>query len=144
MDREDIKENLATSATWIRGLFMLLFGLCYSIAEIILFFISVFQFLHTLVTGSTQPRLLELGKHMSEYVYQIYLFLTFNSEDKPFPFGPWPGDDGGPTNTDNKPAKKKTSKKKAAKKTNPGNDQEESPKVDDDDDEDAHEAHLGV
>lgn len=139
MDREDIKENLAMGETWIRGLYMLLFGLCYSIAEIIIFFISVFQFLAVLFTGSTQPRLLELGRNMSDYVYQIYLFLTFNSEDKPFPFSPWPGENQVATKS-GKTSKKKASKKKAVKKADEK--KESEPELIDDDDDD--EAHLGV
>lgn len=123
--------------TWIRGLFMLFFALCYSIAEILLLFISVFQFIMTLVTGSTHARVLGLGKNLSDYVYQIYLFLTFNSEEKPFPFSPWPGETSGSSKTA-KTSKKKKAKKKAVKKAEP---KPEEPTDDDDDDD---EAHLGV
>ena len=147
MDREDIKEHLVNNNTWLRGLYMLLFALCYSIAEIIIFFIAVFQFLHNLVTGNTQARLLSLGKNLTEYVSQIFLFLTYNSEDKPFPFGPWPGNEEVSSPEEPTPApkasKKKSSKKKATKKAVAETNEDESPLVDDDD-EDAHEAHLGV
>jgi len=141
MDREDIKENIMVTDTWIRGIFMLLFGLCYSVAEVLLLAISVFQFLSALITGSTQPRLLSFGKSLSDYVYQIYLFLTFNSEERPFPFSPWPGEEPPAAAPPTKAVKKKAAtKKKAVKKSAPA-ETEEEPAADDDDDD---EAHLGV
>lgn len=117
---------------------MLFYALCYSIAEILLLFISVFQFLTTLITGTPHNRVLSFGKNLSDYVYQIYLFLTFNSEDRPFPFSPWPGETGGSSNNTAKTSKKKKAKKKVAKKAEP----EPEPEPADDDDDD--EAHLGV
>ncbi len=139
MDREEIKENLAMGETWIRGLFMLFFALCYSIAEILLLFVSVFQFFSTLLTGRTQGRVLGFGKALSDYVYQIYLFLTFNSEEKPFPFSPWPDDENSTKKNGGGSKKKKAAKKKSTSKAK-SEDDSESESPDDDDDE----AHLGV
>ena len=31
------------------------------------------------------------GQHLGAYIRDIILFLTFATEDKPYPFGPWPG-----------------------------------------------------
>jgi hypothetical protein len=54
-----------------------------------------------LFTGDTNERLLTLGQNLSTYVYQITLFLTFNSDEHPYPFGDWP--DGPPTEFDDEP-----------------------------------------
>jgi len=86
----ELKENLKQRKTWLRGLYMLLFAIFYSVAEIVIFVVVVFQFLLALFTARTNARLVLFGKSLSTYVYQVMLFLTFNSEDMPFPFGEWP------------------------------------------------------
>ena len=86
----EIKQNLKQQSTWIRGLYMLMFALFYSIAEIVLFAVVLVQFFLKLFTGQTNPRLLMLGQSIATYIYQIIQFLTFNSDYQPYPFGPWP------------------------------------------------------
>lgn len=75
---------------WVRALYMLLFVLIYNIAEIVVLFVVVFQFVCVLASGARNARVLELGQGLSRYVYEIFLFLTFNSERLPFPFDEWP------------------------------------------------------
>lgn len=86
----DVSENLKAQSTWIRGLYMLIYALCYSIAVMVLSAIVVFQFLLKLFTGDTNDRLRKLGQGLSTYVYQILQYLNFNSEYQPYPFGAWP------------------------------------------------------
>lgn len=86
----EVKENIIQQSTWVRGLYMLLFSLFYSIAEFVLFAIVIFQFLLVLFTGDTNPRLKKLGQSIATYIYQIIQYLTFNSEYKSYPFGAWP------------------------------------------------------
>lgn len=86
----EMKDNLKQQSTWMRGLYMLIFAVFYSIAEVVLFAIVVFQFLLKLFSGETNPRLEKLGQSIATYVYQIIQFLTFNSEYQVYPFGAWP------------------------------------------------------
>ena len=86
----DIKENFKQQSTWLRGLYMLMFALFYSVADIVLFAVVIFQFLLKLFTGNNNPRLLKLGQSLATYIYQIIQFLTFNSDYQPYPFGAWP------------------------------------------------------
>jgi len=90
----EIKNPLKQHAIWLRGLHMLMFSLCYSIAEFVLIAVVVVQFLLVLFTGNNNPRLLKLGQSLATYIYQIIQFLTFNSEYLPYPFAEWP--DGKP------------------------------------------------
>ena len=87
---EDLKESLTATDTWIRGLFMLLFGIFYSVAEFVMIVVVIFQFVIMLVKGQTNERLLEFGDDLSAYIFQILQFQTFNTEEKPWPFAPWP------------------------------------------------------
>ncbi len=86
----EVKENIKSQSTWKRGLYMLLYAIFYTIAEIVLAAVVIFQFLLKLFTGETNERLRKLGQSISTYAYQILIFLTFNSEYHPYPFGAWP------------------------------------------------------
>ena len=87
---EKLKENIKSKSTWVRGLYMILFAVFYSIAEIVVAAIAVFQFAMMLFTGNCNKRLLKLGQNVSTFIYQTMMFLMFNSEEKPYPFAPWP------------------------------------------------------
>ena len=87
---EEMKKNLQQQSTWMRGLYMLMFALFYSVAEVVLFAIVIIQFFLMLFTGDTNPRLLKLGQSIATYIYQIIQYLTFNSNYQAYPFGGWP------------------------------------------------------
>lgn len=90
MEEAEKQSTLKDSATWKRILFMLLFAFIYSIAEIVVTAVVVLQILFRLFTGQPNDRLLAFGRQVSDYIYQILMFLTFNAEEKPFPFSNWP------------------------------------------------------
>ena len=75
---------------WMRGLFMLLFVVIYGVLKAVLGAVVIFQFVATLLAGRPNDRLQELGRSLSDYVYAILLFLTYNSDEKPYPFAAWP------------------------------------------------------
>ena len=87
---DSIKDNLQKQSIWLRGLYMLILAFCYSVAEIVLFAIVIFQFLFSLFKGELNPRLQKLGQQIATYIYQIIQFLSFNSDYKSYPFGAWP------------------------------------------------------
>ncbi len=89
----ETKTNLQSKSTWVRVLYMLLFVLAYSAAEFVLGVTVVIQVIIKLVTGSLNERLKTFGKQISVYIYDVLNFLTFNTEDKPFPFDEWPTGD---------------------------------------------------
>ncbi|MCK5903126.1 MAG: DUF4389 domain-containing protein [Cocleimonas sp.] len=86
----ETKESLKDSSTWKRILYMLLFAFAYSIAEFVFMGIVLVQIALKLVKGSINENLVVFGKQTSQYVYDVMLYLTFNTEEKPFPFSPWP------------------------------------------------------
>ncbi len=86
-----LEKNLKRRSTWIRLLFMGLFVVIYMITRIVFGAVVVFQFMWVLFTAETNKQLTELGQSLATYTYQIMRYLSFNSEDKPFPFNPkWP------------------------------------------------------
>lgn len=84
-------ELTAGGGIWKRALLMLLFAVIYSIVEIVVLLVAVFQLGCVLITNRKNQRMLDLGEGLSAYVYEIFRFVTFNSERLPFPFNPWPG-----------------------------------------------------
>ena len=82
--------NLKNGNTWKRILYMLLFVLAYSVAEFVLMAVAIVQVLFKLITGDINDNLTILGKQTALYIYDVMLFLTFNTEKKPFPFSAWP------------------------------------------------------
>ena len=100
----DTKNNLKQKSTWIRGLYMLLFMFLAGLADVVLYGVIIFQFIHKLITGQSNERLLKLGQSIATYVYQIVQFLTFNSEYHPYPLGAWPK--GEPKASNNSEVKK--------------------------------------
>jgi len=77
-------------SVWVRGLFMLLFIFLMGLAKFVMFVVVVMHFLVVLFTAQANENLVLFGKSLSVYQYQIMLFLTYNSEFRPFPVGRWP------------------------------------------------------
>ena len=91
-----MEENLKSRATWKRLLFMVISCILISLASLVGTFIVIFGFVWVLFTGEVNRELKQVGKSLAAYIYENVMFLTFNTEDKPFPLGnPWPtaGDD---------------------------------------------------
>jgi hypothetical protein len=44
------------------------------------------------LTRRANDNLLSFGRSLSVYIYQIARYVTFNQEERPFPFSPWPTD----------------------------------------------------
>ena len=107
---QQLKANLTSSSTWQRGLFMLLFAVLWGLAEIVLTAVAIFQFGSRLLTGSVNRRLLNFAQGLATYIYQIALYVTFRSDERPYPFEVWPK--GAPkANAKRAPAKKATPKR---------------------------------
>jgi len=89
---EDLKSKVTDSSAWLRLLFILLFAAIYSVAEMVVVAVVVFQFLCVLFTGKRNDKVLSLGARLSSFAYQVFRYLTYNSDERPFPFADWPSD----------------------------------------------------
>lgn len=77
---------------WVRGFYMLLMLVIWHVAEAVLLGVAVIQFIFAL-TGGPNERLTHFGKGLARYLQQIAAFVTFNSNELPFPFADWPDKD---------------------------------------------------
>lgn len=87
---DTVKAELSKSEKWLRALYMILFIVIVELTKALLFAIVILQFLLVLFSSTPNSNLLRFSKALSYYVYESYLFLTYNTETKPFPFGDWP------------------------------------------------------
>lgn len=110
---DELKENIKDQGTWMRGLYILMYAIIYSVTEIVIALVVIIQFLFVLITRQANEKLLTLGANLSTFIYQILSYVTFNSDERPFPFSDFPDN-----TTTNAPAakKKKVVKKKARSK----------------------------
>ncbi len=86
----NIKENVTRRSIWLRLVFMIVLSVAFNVAELITFAVVAFQFLSSLFTGQSNDRLTRFGRNLARYLQQIIVFMTFATEEKPFPFTPWP------------------------------------------------------
>lgn len=90
MNNEELKSNLLSSKHWLRLLFMVLFAILFQVATVVMWVLVVLQFLFSLITGQDNRNLRSFGSSLSAYIYQVLKFLTYASDEKPFPFSDWP------------------------------------------------------
>ena len=76
---------------------MVVFSIISGLAKLVVTLVAVFQFITLLFKGQVNEVMIPFGQNLSTYLYQITLFLTFKTDDMPFPFVPFP--DGTPEST---------------------------------------------
>lgn len=78
---------------WVRGLFMLLIGFAFQVCGTILCIVTFIQFVIVLVSNAPNVRLVSFGRSLGSYLRQIVSFLTFATDEIPFPFSDWPAEE---------------------------------------------------
>lgn len=87
---EQLTSNLKSSKHWLRLVFMLIFAALLQLASIVMWILVIAQFLFSLFTGEDNSNLRKFGYSLSTYIFHTLKFLSYNSEEKPFPFSDWP------------------------------------------------------
>jgi hypothetical protein len=86
---EQIEENLKKISTWKRIFFMLIFAAIGGLVRMLLWAVILLQIASVLFMGSANENVLKFGRNLSLYTYHIIMFLTFNTENLPYPFAEW-------------------------------------------------------
>ena len=91
-EESSLERNIKARSTWLRLFFMLVVVLLWGVSRVVVGATVFIQFFFVLFTGETNTGLRQLGQSLATYSYQIIRYLTFNTEERPFPFdAPWPG-----------------------------------------------------
>lgn len=93
-DDDSLEKNLKSRTTWLRLIFMCIFGVLISLTGMVGTAVVVLGFLWVLFTGEVNRELRQIGQAIATYMFEIVRYLTFNTDDKPFPFGSkWPSEE---------------------------------------------------
>ena len=87
---EELKTNVKKLSTWVRMFYMIFFIIVFNVAELVAGVVVVVQFLSKLLTGQANEQLSVFGQSLGIYLSEVIWFLTFHSENMPYPFRPWP------------------------------------------------------
>jgi hypothetical protein len=80
-------------AGWMRVLFVALFWIVFYMSQLVIAAVVVAQCAFTLISGAPNSQLLSFGDSLSRYVQEILRYVTFNSDQRPFPFSDFPKSD---------------------------------------------------
>lgn len=83
---EDLKDK-DWGASLKRGVFMLIFGFVGQFALSVSFFLAFLQFIVSLLVGPPNTAITSAIATASRYLGQILAYLSFKTDDLPFPFG---------------------------------------------------------
>ncbi len=83
-------DHVLAGASWRRFGFMLLFAPLLACVGFMIACIALFQFFSVLASGENNSQLRALGRDLSRFGVAIMDYLTYNTEQKPFPFGTRP------------------------------------------------------
>jgi hypothetical protein len=75
---------------WMRVLMMLLMAIAFQLAAWVLGAVAIVQLVLAAVAGGSNERLRSFGRSLGRYLAQVAGFLTFATEEVPFPFVDWP------------------------------------------------------
>ncbi len=77
---------IAQRSTWMRVFHVIFFALLFQILELALALVAVVQLLSRIAVGHPLEELSSLGRRMAGYTHDIVAYITFASEEIPFPF----------------------------------------------------------
>lgn len=78
---------------WMRGLIMLVFAILFGVGELLLNLVAVIQFLWLLFTAHPNSHIVGFGRSLAKWLAQVGRFQCVDTEDRPFPWAPWPSPD---------------------------------------------------
>jgi hypothetical protein len=79
---------------WMRGLFMLLLIIGFTVGQWLLNLVALVQFLWLLFARAPNELLARFGSTLAIWLADVGCFLTCATDDKPFPWRSWPGTGG--------------------------------------------------
>lgn len=86
---EELNDNLKQVSTWKRIGFILIFAVVAGVVRTLIWVVVLLQIVTALITGNTNKHILGFGQKLAAYLYHVLLFMTFNTDEVPFPFSDW-------------------------------------------------------
>ncbi len=86
---QDTEASPSRRQVWVRGFYMLVMVILWHVAEAVLITVAIIQFILALLSVPNE-RLVQFGGGLARYLQQVAAYLTFASDELPFPFTDWP------------------------------------------------------
>ncbi|MCG8672820.1 MAG: DUF4389 domain-containing protein [Pseudomonadales bacterium] len=77
----------------LRLIYMIAFYFVLAMSRFVVGVVALVQFFHLLFTETPQEDLLKFARSLGRFINALVGYLTFTSNEKPFPFTDWPSDD---------------------------------------------------
>lgn len=87
--KQTIKDIIAKDWLWKRLLYIIMFLIINNFLKGVVLITALGQFAHVLLTGTQHPLVKVFSQGLSNYSYSITRFVTFLSDEKPFPLSNW-------------------------------------------------------
>ncbi len=83
------EEYARPDGIWLRGLWMLVLLVLFSLAEKVMWLVALLQFGWMLFAGRKNPHITGFGEKLGNWMAMTAQFQAGTSEEKPFPWTPW-------------------------------------------------------
>ena len=90
LNEDELKRNVMDKDTWLRFVYLVICGAAFYLTTLLLFAMAVLQFLAKLFSGAPFGRLTAFGTNLATYQEQLSRYLTFATDEIPFPFAAFP------------------------------------------------------
>lgn len=87
---DEIRDNIRNRRVWLRLFYLALFAVILNIASALFGALVVIQFGFVLLGGTANANLKRFGRSLARFIADVVLYMTFNTDDRPFPFSDWP------------------------------------------------------
>ena len=91
--KDAIPEKVKHPSTWITAGLIVFYLFLLGFLDLVLWIIAGTQFLFTLFTKEPNSHLSTFSIKLRNYIVQIVDFVTYSSQERPFPFNPLPEED---------------------------------------------------
>jgi hypothetical protein len=89
-----LKVDAGGAAFWRRVLYMVGYSFIGYFVQIALFAVALVQAVFTLVSGHRSGEITALARNLTTYLTEVMAFVSWASDEKPFPAGKFPDEAG--------------------------------------------------
>ena len=90
IDTVALTENIKEPSIWVNFFLKVIYLIFLNFIIPFLGFITLLQLLFSLGSKKPNDNLISFSKKISIYIYQIINFITYSSDERPWPFNPFP------------------------------------------------------
>ena len=83
---DEAMSNIKDSTTWIDAVLVVVYLIVFSYSIFLLWIIAIAQFFFKLITKNPNSHLGELTNLFQKFINQIIDFVSFETEERPYPF----------------------------------------------------------